>query len=133
MLNPFPILLDYQLLSPFLIRIVAGVIFIDLGYFMLTKERERWLALFSDFLKAGKILLNVVAAIEIVGGLMFVVGFLTQYAALALAILSFLNLYLEWIDPVFVRRNFVFHLMLFVMTISLLFSGAGFLAFDLPL
>lgn len=133
MLSLFPSLLDYSLLAPFIIRLVAGLIFLDLGYLKLRRERTRWTDLFNTFLGFGGIFVAIIAAIETVGGLLLIIGLFTQAAALVLAILTFLNLYLEWRDPAFVRRSFVFYLMLFAMTLSLLFSGAGFLAFDLPL
>lgn len=132
-LNIFPFFLDYGLLAPFFIRVAAGLIFLDLGVLKLNKERGRWLALYQNFLKGGPGLLTGVALIEAVGGILLLIGLYTQIAAIVLAILSFFNLYFEWRDPAFVRRSFAFHLMLFVMTVSLVFSGAGFLAFDYPL
>jgi uncharacterized membrane protein YphA (DoxX/SURF4 family) len=125
--------LDYSLLAPFIIRIVAGLIFIDLGYLKFRKERTRWYGLFNTFLGVGGFFVTLAAAIEIVGGILLFVGLFTQAAALVLAILTWLNLYLEWRDEAFVRRDLVFYAMLFAMTLSLLFSGAGFFAFDLPL
>lgn len=133
MLNPFPTLLDFSLLAPLLIRVVAGFIFIDLGFFKLTRERERWHGLYKTFLKLGQPFLAVVAFIELIGGALLIVGMFTQVAALALSIITFSNLYLEWKEPAFVRRDFVFYLMLLTMTASLLVTGAGIFAFDLPL
>jgi putative oxidoreductase len=133
MLSIFPSFLDYGLLAPFIIRIVVGLIFVDLGYLKIRKERERWYNLFNTFIGIGGFFVNLIALIEMIGGLLLILGLFTQAAALALALLAFLNLYLEWRDPAFVRRSFVFYPMLFAMTLSLLFSGAGFLAIDLPL
>ncbi len=132
-LSVFPSLLDYGLLAPFLIRIVAGFIFLDLGYLKVKKERERWYNLFNTFIGMGGFLVTLVAVVEMVGGVLLILGLFTQIAALVLALLAFLNLYLEWREPAFIRRSLVFYMMLFAMTLSLLFSGAGFLAFDLPL
>ena len=133
MLNTFPTLLDFGLLAPFLIRIVAGLIFIDLGIFKLTRERKQWTGLFRTFLRAGAGLVNVLALVEIVGGLLLIIGMFTQVSALALGLLTFVNLNLEFKNPAFVRRDFTFYVMLFAMTMSLLFTGAGFFAYDLPL
>jgi uncharacterized membrane protein YphA (DoxX/SURF4 family) len=133
MLSAFPSLLDYGLLAPFIIRVVAGLIFIDLGYLKIKRERTRWFNLFNTFLGIGGFFVGLAAAIEIVGGILLFIGLFTQVAALVLAILTWLNLYLEWRDEMFVRRSFVFYVMLFAMTLSLLFSGAGFFALDYPL
>jgi len=133
MLSAFPSLLDYGLLAPLIIRVIAGLIFIDLGYLKIRKERERWYNLFNTFLGIGGFFVGLAAFIEFAGGILLVIGLFTQVAALVLAVITWLNLYLEWRDERFVRRSFVFYIMLFAMTLSLLFSGAGFLAFDLPL
>lgn len=133
MLNPFPGLLDYAILSPFIIRLVLGFIVLNLGFLKLRGERERWTALFRTFLGFGGSFVFLVALVEILAGSLIVVGLFTQVAALAVALLSFVNLYLEMKEDALVKRDFVFYATLFAMSLSLLLTGAGFLAFDLPL
>jgi putative oxidoreductase len=134
MLNPFPDLLVYSLLAPFILRVAAGLVFLDLGILAFKNEKKRWI----DSLAALKIpnpevSAKILGGIEILGGLALVAGFYTQVAALILAILVFCEAYIEYKQPLILKRNFVFYLMLLAMTLSLLFSGAGAFAFDLPL
>lgn len=131
--NPFPILLDFALLAPFLLRVIVGLIYIDLGYLKLRRENERWETLMKTFLGLGGFAVTLVAFVEMLLGLLLILGLYTQVAALVLALLAFANAYLESKNDAFVKRDIVFHVMLFTMAVSLLFLGAGFLAFDLPL
>ncbi|MEK7635105.1 MAG: DoxX family protein [Patescibacteria group bacterium] len=134
MLNSFPDLLDYARLAPLILRVVAGLIFIDLGILVFKNEKERWLASLS-FLKIPKpqLALKIIGCLEIAGGIMLILGFYTQIAALVLALFTFIESYMEYKEPVFLKRNFVFYFILFAITLSLLFSGAGAFAVDLPL
>jgi len=47
MLNLFPELLTYGLIGPFILRVVIGVLFINLGYLELTREKYRWQKIFE--------------------------------------------------------------------------------------
>ena len=134
MLNPFPDLLIYSLLAPFILRVVVGLIFVNLGVLAFKNEKERWLTSLSVLkVPNPKIATRIFGVIEIIGGIMFILGFYTQVAALALGLLTFIEAYVEYKDPVILKRNFVFYIMLLAIVISLLFSGAGAFAIDLPL
>lgn len=134
MLNPFPELLAYGLFAPFILRVILGYIFINLGYLKLTSEKNRWRLSFEALkIKPTGFFVKTLAIIEIVGGGMFILGLYTQIAALVLAFLSFTELYIEYKEESLLKRNLVFYLLIFAICLSLLFSGAGFLAFDLPL
>jgi putative oxidoreductase len=134
MLNPFPDLLTYGLLAPFILRVVAGFIFLNLGILAFKNEKERWIASLSVLnIPSPKIAVKIFGGIEIVGGIMLVLGFYTQVAALILAFLTFAEVYVEYKDPLILKRNFVFYIMLLAILISLILSGAGAFAFDLPL
>lgn len=135
MLNPFPSLLTYGLLAPFLLRVTLGIILANLGYLKLTKEKGSWALVFKAIglgkqKEFGTIAIGI---IEIVGGLMLVAGFYTQIAALVFVILTGTEMYLEYEDAGLIQRNIVFYVLLFVIALSLMVTGAGFLAFDLPL
>lgn len=134
MLNPFPELLTYSLLAPFILRIVAGFIFINLGVLLYKQEKQRWL-ISCKALKIPKpeIAVKIFGSLEIIGGLMFIFGIYTQVAAIVLALFTFAESYIEYKDSTILKRNLVFYVMLFSITLSLLFSGAGKFAFDLPL
>ena len=134
MLNPFPILLSYGGLAPFILRVVAGIIFFDLGLFLFKGERGRWIISLSILkIPKPKIAVKVLGIIEIVGGLMFIFGFYTQIASVALSLLTFSEAYVEYKDPGVLKRSLVFYSLLFAITLSLLFSGAGKFAIDIPL
>jgi len=134
MLNPFPDLLTYGLLAPFILRVVVGFIFVNLGALVFKNEKERWLSSLTNLkIPSPKIALKILGAIEIAGGVMLVLGLYTQIAALVLGLLTFAEAYTEYKDPLILKRNFVFYIMLLSITLSLLLSGAGAFAIDLPL
>src|SRR3989344_8125979 len=134
MLNPFPDLLTYSLLAPCILRLISGLIFIDLGFLAFKNEKERWIISLSTIkIPNPKIAVKIFGAIEIVGGIMLLSGFYTQVATLILGLLTFAEAYVEYKDPDILKRNFVFYIMLLAIVLSLLLSGAGAFAIDLPL
>jgi uncharacterized membrane protein YphA (DoxX/SURF4 family) len=134
MLNPFPDLLTYSLLAPLILRVVAGLIFIDLGVLAFKNEKEAWITSLSILkMPNPKLAVKIFGTIEIAGGIMLILGFYTQVAALILTLLTFAESYVEYKDPAILKRNFIFYIMLLAIVLSLLLSGAGAFAFDLPL
>ena|SRR3989344_6249330 len=134
MLNPFPELLMYSTLGPFALRVVLGLIFLDLGTLKFKSERERWLASFNTLgLRPADLLLSLYAMVEIVGALFLLAGLWTQVAALVFAIFSGTELYIEWRAREILKRDTVFYLLIFSISISLLLTGAGAYAIDIPL
>lgn len=134
MLNPFPELLSYGLLAPFLLRIVLGFIFIDLGFLKFKTEKTRWIASFETLgIKPADFFVPLYAVLQIIGGLMLLMGFYTQIAALGFVILTGIELLIEWKTREILKRDLVFYLLLFVISLSILITGAGAFAFDLPL
>ena len=135
MLNPFPDLLTYSLVAPFILRLTLGFILVNLGYLKLTKEKARWGVIFEllHIKRYERFAAQVVGTLEIVGGLMLITGFYAQIAALAFLILNGAEMYIEYKDETLLRRDIVFYVLIFVIALSLMFTGAGFLAFDLPL
>ena len=119
MVNPFPDLLVFSLLAPFILRIALGVYFVVYGWvlFQETHSDSANHPLFSSY---GTALASVV------GGLFVLAGFLTQIGAVILLFLSAVLAYS------LADRRTVFLLLLFI-SLSLLVSGAGAFAFDLPL
>lgn len=134
MLNPFPDLLTYSLLAPFVLRIVAGIMFLDLGILAFKNEKEGWVLSFKTLrIPSPSTAVKILGAIESIGGIMLIFGFYTQIAALILAIITFGEAYIEYKDPEILKRNLVFYVLLFSILISLLLTGAGSFAVDLPL
>ena len=134
MLNPFPSLLTFALAAPALMRVVAGFIFINLGAVKFRGERERWIASFGSLrLTPPAVWVGVLAIIEIIGGFMLLAGFFTQIAALIFSVITLVELLIEYRTPPVLPRTLPFYLLLFAVSLSLLFSGAGLFAVDLPL
>src|SRR3989338_8179914 len=134
MLNTFPYLLSFGLVAPFLLRVVLGFLFINLGRAKFGPEKERWYKSLDPLsFKSKDFWLNLIGSIEILGGILLIIGLYTQITALIFSILTLAELYIEYREPEVLARNIVFYLLVFVISLYLLFSGAGFWAFDLPL
>ncbi len=117
MLNPFPELLYLTPLAPFLLRVLLGITFMYFGYERLAKSKTE----------------KSLAAVKILVGILFVIGLYTQVASLlALLILGF-RLVQKIRHKAFLSAGVNYYLILFVIALSLLFTGAGTWAFDLPL
>ena len=134
MLNPFPDLLNLTLFGPMILRILLGLIFIDLGLLKFRGEKESWLASFEALgLRPASLFLPLYALLQIIGGLLLLAGLWTQIAALAFVIFTLIELYIEWQAREILRRDFVFYLLVFTISLSLLLTGAGAYAIDIPL
>lgn len=135
-LNVFPNLLSLSFLAPMILRLALGLITINLGYLALKSERPRWNTFFEGFgiAKANSnIAVTIFGLIEIIGGSALLLGLYTQVAALVFALINFIEMYAEYKDATLVKRNIVFYILLFVIAVSLLFTGAGAYSLDLPL
>lgn len=121
MLNPFPELLAFALMAPFIIRIFAGSYFVLLGLRLFQSKTDENVSP-KSIMKYGT------GAVAFLGGLFLFFGFLTQISAIVLTLLSLWNFYVSQN-----RTQRALFLMLAAMTSSLLFSGAGLFALDLPL
>lgn len=134
MLNLFPGLLSYAMLGPFILRLVLGLIVIDLGFLKFKGERKRWLTTFEAMhLRPAELFVTLYALVQIAGGLLLLIGLWTQGVAIVFAILTFSELYVEWSSATLMKRDFTFYLLMFVISLSLVFTGAGAYAFDIPL
>ncbi|MDP2642106.1 MAG: DoxX family membrane protein [bacterium] len=134
MLNPFPDLLMYSLLGPLLLRVLLGLIFLDLGILKFRAEKERWVASFETLgLRPADLFVPLYALLQIIGGLLLLVGLWTQVAALAFVIFSGIELYVEWQARDILKRDVVFYVIIFTISLSLLLTGAGAYALDIPL
>lgn len=134
MLNPFPELLNYSFLAPFLLRVLLGLIFLDLGALKFRGEKERWIASFETLgLKPADLFAPLYGLIQIIGALLLIFGIWTQVAALVFVICTGAELFVEWRAQNVLKRDITFYLLIFTISLSLLLTGAGAYAFDLPL
>jgi len=132
MLNPFPELLTYGIFAPALLRVAVALAF---GYMAYAQWHRRHTLSSIKFpiIGSGAWILWTSIIITTITALALLVGYGTQWAALVGALLSFKG-------AVWAKRYSQFfplcraeYILLLVICLSLLLSGAGHPAFDLPL
>ena len=132
MLNIFPI----QFLAPFaylLLRVVLGFVLFYLGTSHI-RNRHSLQDIFSfSFFPYGLFIVWYLGSVEILIGAMFIVGFFTQIAALLGMALSlkFLVMHKRFTHSLIPSR--LCFLFIFMISFTLLITGAGPFAFDLPI
>ena len=133
MLSIFPELFTYALVAPFLLRIVLGGFFVYQGVRRHKQDAGSWAALWNNAKIGSLAIAPLLTKIQIVIGVLIFVGLYTQVSIIFAAVFVGLELF---------RRNRITRLTMaeiwpsiFIITVaaSLLFLGAGLLAFDLPL
>jgi len=129
MLSLFPQFLAYQFFSPFILRIVLGVVFISFGYTKFKDVSGVSALLFSLGIKPAKFWTVFLAILEIVVGILFIIGFIAQVAAILASLII--------IGAIFtvarVNKKYTFYIILLAISLSLIISGPGAFAIDLPL
>ena len=119
MLSIFPSLLAFEGFAPLLLRLVLGAIFIFWAYGKLKKrDGSKEIAL---------------GGLEAIIGISLVLGFLTQISALIAAIIFLIRIVQKIGSKAFLTDGINYYFILFIISVCLLFTGAGFIAFDLPL
>ncbi len=133
-LNIFPELLSYSHAAPLILRVLVGIIFVDLGLLVFTTEKKAWMQFFETIrFKPARVFTRALGIIELVGGIMLIAGWYTQLVALIFAIILLAECYAEMRENALLRRDIVFYLLLLAICVSLLITGAGAIALDLPL
>jgi len=137
MLNIFPDLLFLQLLAPFMLRIAVGVMFVWIGYSYLFKDRVAVIAqISSKWPKIAKFSVLFGGTLEVITGIFLIVGLYTQAAAIAGALIAvdtlFGKFFYKELDKA-LKYSKVFYILILIVSLSLIVSGAGAFAFDLPL
>ena len=133
MLNIFPDLLSYSFFAPFILRVVLGLVFVVHGYPKLfggVSQTAGWLD--SIGIKPGKFWAFVIGAVEFFGGIALILGFATQIAAALIAINMLVAIWKVKFKMGFVN-GYEFDLVLLIVALSLVLTGAGAFAIDLPL
>jgi uncharacterized membrane protein YphA (DoxX/SURF4 family) len=115
-------LLSYGQVSPLLIRLVLGI---TLAYFGYQKIKGRGQSSGSNSVVYG--------VVEVVIALFLVIGLFTQLAALLNAVILVIKLGVKVKEKKFLSDGVNYYVLLLAMAVSLLFTGAGLFAFDLPL
>ena len=122
MLSLFPALLSWNQVSPLLIRLTLGI---TLAYFGYQKIKGRGKSSGSNSRTYGWL--------EIFVSIFLIIGLFTQLAALINAVILIIKLGFKAREGKLFSDGVNYYVLLLVMSISLVFLGAGFLALDLPL
>ncbi len=134
MLNPFPEILFLQAYAPLLIRITVGVFFIIFGAYKIRGDRHGSYAIFE---KVGIISTNIYVQIlgiaQIIVGAFLIVGLTVQIVAMVSAIIALVSFIIKLRHPEKLPHMPAVYILLFVMSLSLILTGAGIPAVDLPL
>ena len=105
-----------------------------MGYLKLTKEKAGWISSLHILgIKPANFFTILLGTVEIIGGLLVLFGAYTQLAALVLAVISISEMLVEYEEESILKRDFIFYLMLSAICVSLLFTGAGLFAIDIPI
>ncbi|MFA6315315.1 MAG: hypothetical protein WC648_03040 [Candidatus Paceibacterota bacterium] len=117
MTSVFPSLLSWSELSPFLIRIVLGITFLFFAY--------------KTFRQANvTIPRKTLATAQMLAGLLLVIGLWSQVAALFIIIYLIVLIVGKIRNRAFLTDGINYYLLLLVMAISILVTGAGLFGFD---
>lgn len=134
MLNPFPELLTLQFVIITFLRIILAFLFLRMGYLKLFQDQEKT----TEFFRIAKfplpqIWMYLIGGIEFFGGALLLVGAFVQYVAIVLSVVMFGALILKDRDHPYLKNAPEYYILLFALTFSFLFFGAGAFAFDIPL
>lgn len=134
MLNPFPSLLVFGFFVPTILRITAAAVF----FYVVRHqwEHKEQIAKIPFPIVGTTLGMNLVwfaLIVEVVIAASLIAGYCTQVGALLGAVAAAKYFYFgrEW--PTFAPLSRGTSALLFVILITLIFSGAGALAYDLPL
>ncbi|MCF7816186.1 MAG: DoxX family protein [Candidatus Pacebacteria bacterium] len=132
MLNIFPI----QFLAPvayLFLRVCVGTILIRLGFIHIKNRQILKDVLVFPSLPYGLFFAVYLGVFEIIVGSMFVLGLFTQIAALLTIVFSLKMIFMHkyFLNPLIPTRLSFF--LIFTIACTLFVTGAGILAFDLPI
>jgi uncharacterized membrane protein YphA (DoxX/SURF4 family) len=134
MLNLFPELSFLSLITPTLVRVTVGVFFITLGYSKFTHDKYALIDYIDSLkIKNARNFVQILGITEIALGILLFIGMFTQISAIIGSIIMLVSLFIANKTPGFKAKTQTEYLFAFVMTFTLIITGAGFLAIDLPL
>jgi len=126
-LNPLPELLSFTSLAPLLLRVVIGVYFLEqfsaIVHTKYIQKKNTEIKNIFKYLVGGKTL----------GAIAVIIGLYTQIAVLILIVLTIIDIIFEQKSGKLKRTKLQFYLFIIAILLSLLVTGAGFFAIDIPL
>lgn len=132
MLNPLPNLLTYSFFAPTLLRIAAACVFFYLAYYHF-QNKEQISRIRFFIVGEGAWIAWLAVLIEGIIGTALLLGYYTQIAALVGAAVALKNIVWSGMYPSFFMLSRGTAILLLTICLSLLVTGAGALAFDVPL
>jgi uncharacterized membrane protein YphA (DoxX/SURF4 family) len=133
MLNPFPDLLTYGFFAPTLLRVAVALVFFLIGW-RLFKTRDAVARVQLPFVgEPGIWLIYIAALIDIAVGVALLIGYGTQIAALLGAVIGLKHAWYAGRYPLISPRSRSVYILVAVICLSLMASGAGAFAMDLRL
>ena len=120
MLTLFPTLLSWNQFSPFIIRLALGAVFVYWA----------WLRLKQSEATTGSRILGIADAVL---GIALVVGFWTQVAATLVALDLIWRIIKKGTEKALFTSGVNYYVVLLVLALSLLVTGAGWWGFDLAI
>jgi len=117
-----PSLLTYQQAGPLIIRLVLGITLLNFGW---KKVRGHGSSSGSNSATYG--------ALEMFISIFLIIGLFTQIAALLNVIILVIKLGFKAKAGLLLSDGVNYYILLLAMAVSLMFTGPGFFAFDLPL
>lgn len=118
----FPGLLSYQMLGALIIRLILGLTLAWFGYRKLRSRGE------SSGSNSG-----MYGFIEVVTALFIIIGLFTQLAALINIVILVIKLFFKAHEGKLFSDGINYYVLLLAMAISVVLTGPGWLAFDLPI
>ncbi|MBI2021024.1 DoxX family protein [Candidatus Giovannonibacteria bacterium] len=140
MVSLFPQFLDYSFFGPTILRLALAIIFLAHGWKKIAYDKSAFAGWLESLkFRPGKFWAWVVSLSEFLGGCLLLLGFLTQLAAIVLAI-QFLIIIL-WVrrgqpfmpKPEAPGMSWEFDWLILLCLLALLVLGPGAWALDLPL
>lgn len=133
MLNPFPNLFIYQYYEPTIMRLVLVVAFIYIAQF-LVRERSKLVGLKVPVIGTMRSwMVWVSVLLPVILAACFLVGWNTQWAAIVSALALLKHLIGTKNYQSVLPSSPATYLLLIIISLTLLITGAGFIAFDRPL
>jgi len=117
MLSVFPHLLVYSFVTPFLIRLTLAAVFLHSSSKNLKAQGYR----------------KALGIVELIGSLLLIIGLFTQVVALVFGLILLFLIAKNIKHKAFLTDGVNYYLILFILCLTLLFTGAGYYAIDLPL
>jgi len=134
MLSIFPALFTFRILAALILRVAVGLIFIYFGISKIYKEKKRKISFFEKIgFGKGVTFFWIVSIIEIIAGILLVIGLLTQLVALVLLGILTYATYVKIRHPELLTNTLEFYFLAIAVLLALLLLGAGAFAIDLPL